>query len=48
MDGCCYGDNNDEHPQVIAIILSVLEHDVAEVLEFIPDAKRSDIIKLQA
>jgi len=37
---------NDEHPQVIAIILSVLEHDVAaEVLEFIPDAKRSDIIK---
>ena len=37
---------NDEHPQVIAIILSVLEHDVAaEVLEFIPDTKRSDIIK---
>ena len=36
----------DEHPQVIAIILSVLEHDVAaEVLEYVSESKRSEIIK---
>ena len=37
---------NEEHPQVIAIILSVLEHDIAaEVLEYVSEAKRSEIIK---
>ncbi len=37
---------SDEHPQVIAIILSVLEHDVAaEVLEYVSESKRSEIIK---
>ena len=37
---------SDEHPQVIAIILSVLEHDVAaEVLEHVSESKRSEIIK---
>ena len=37
---------NDEHPQVIAIILSVLEHDIAaQVLEFIPELKRAEVIQ---
>ena len=35
-----------EHPQVIAIILSVLEHDIAaQVLGYIPDTKRAEIIQ---
>jgi len=35
-----------EHPQVIAIILSVLEHDIAaQVLDYIPDTKRAEIIQ---
>ncbi|XXK58900.1 flagellar motor switch protein FliG [Porticoccaceae bacterium nBUS_09] len=37
---------NKEHPQVIAIILSVLEHDIAaQVLEHVPDNKRAEIIQ---
>ena len=37
---------NKEHPQVIAIILSVLEHDIAaQVLEYVPDNKRAEIIQ---
>ena len=37
---------SDEHPQVIAIILSVLEHDIAaQVLEFISENKRAEIIQ---
>jgi flagellar motor switch protein FliG len=35
-----------EHPQIIAIILSVLEHDIAaQVLGYIPDTKRAEIIQ---
>lgn len=35
----------DEHPQVIAIILSVLEEDTAvEVLEFLPKERRAEVI----
>lgn len=35
-----------EHPQVIAIILSVLEHDVAaDVLSFLPDESRAEIVE---
>ena len=37
---------NKEHPQVIAIILSVLEHDVAaQVLAYVPEGKRAEIIQ---
>ena len=37
---------NEEHPQVIAIILSVLEHDIAaQVLEFVSENKRAEIIQ---
>ena len=37
---------NKEHPQVIAIILSVLEHDVAaQVLGYVPEGKRAEIIQ---
>jgi len=37
---------NTEHPQVTAIILSVLEHEVAaDVLSFLPPASRSEIIQ---
>ena len=37
---------SDEHPQVIAIILSVLEHDIAaQVLEFVSENKRAEIIQ---
>ena len=36
----------DEHPQVIAIILSVLEYDVAaDVLNFLPQENRPEIIQ---
>ena len=36
----------DEHPQVIAIILSVLEEDTAvEVLEFLPKEMRAEVVR---
>jgi flagellar motor switch protein FliG len=47
MDAKSIGEmTSDEHPQVIAIILSVLEHDIAaQVLEFIPESKRAEIMQ---
>ena len=36
----------NEHPQIIAIILSVLEYDIAaDVLNFIPDAVRPEVVQ---
>ena len=35
----------DEHPQVIAIILSVLEDETADVLTFLPPSIRPEVIR---
>ena len=47
MDARSIGDMiRDEHPQVVAIILSVLEYDVAaDVLNFLPPENRAEIMQ---
>ena len=47
MDARSIGDMiGEEHPQVVAIILSVLEYDVAaDVLNFLPQENRAEIMQ---